>query len=274
MDTNYKTASLKSANFLSQLGSENVRCFNLKLACQLLGEHPETVRRFLNYMVDRKLLMRVKEGLFFVIPYDQDPDTFMPDWHLLGSYLTGKTPYYIGYYAAMQLHSLITQPALKEQIVVSKQFKPAEIDVKGITFQFIYHNEKHFFGMEDKWINSFDKVKCSDLEKTLVDALFKPEYAGGITEIAKSIHKSKSKINYDKLLRYILKFDSIAVAKRLGYLLELLEISNPVIESLRDIKTKSYFPMEPQGTKEGRRLLRWNVQENIDRDSILAPLYT
>ena len=87
----------------------------------------------------------------------------------------------------MQIHGLITQPALKEQIVVNKQPKPSSLLIKGIPFQFIYHNEKHFFGNKKTWVDSFNKVQCSDLEKTFIDALFKPKYAGGITEIAKAI---------------------------------------------------------------------------------------
>ncbi|HMS44128.1 MAG TPA: hypothetical protein PKE69_28130, partial [Pyrinomonadaceae bacterium] len=63
--------------------------------------------------------------------------------------------------------------------------------------------------------------------------MFKPQYAGGITEIAKAIHKSKDKIYYPKLLDYAKRFNSQAVIKRLGFLLELLEIENPVIDKLQ-----------------------------------------
>lgn len=100
--------------------------------------------------------------------------------------------YYIGYYSALQLHQLITQPSLKEQVVVAKQ----------LTFQFIYHNPTHFFGYKNMWVDNFNKVPCSDLEKTIIDCLFEPAYAGGIVEIAKALHKSKTELQYDKLLTY------------------------------------------------------------------------
>jgi predicted transcriptional regulator of viral defense system len=64
----------------------------------------------------------------------------------------------------------------------------------------VYHNTKHFFGAKKIWIDDFNKVLCSDLEKTIVDCLFKPEYAGGIVEVAKAIQVSKTKINFDTLL--------------------------------------------------------------------------
>ena len=49
------------------------------------------------------------------------------------------------------------------------------------------------------WIDNFNKVKCSDLEKTFIDCLFMPNYAGGIVEVARAIYISKDKINFDKL---------------------------------------------------------------------------
>jgi predicted transcriptional regulator of viral defense system len=218
MDIKTKTLSSRSANLLQKLNQKSIPCFSLDEACRFLpGSSRDAVRRLLTDMTNRGLLMRIKDGLFYVIPYDQDAETFMPDWHLLAQYLVGDVKYYIGYYSAMQVHSLITQPSLKEQIVVSKQLKPSLLKIKGIPFQFIYHNEKHFFGKKKTWIDSFNKVLCSDLEKTFIDALFIPDYAGGITEIGKALYKSRDKLDYKHLLSYAIKFDSLAVIKRLGY---------------------------------------------------------
>jgi predicted transcriptional regulator of viral defense system len=270
-----KNISNRSGELLSFFNNLNIPCFTYKDAQKVFPDAKEsTLRELLSDMAKRGLLMRVKEGLYYTIPYEQDPETFMPDWHLLAQYLTGDASYYIGYYSAMQIHSLITQPALKEQIVVNKQIKPATLRIKGITFQFIYHNETHYFGAKKTWIDSFNKVQCSDLEKTFIDALFKPQYAGGITEIAKALHKSKDKIAFNTLLNYAEKFDSIAVTKRLGYLLELLDIQNPIVEKLQKIKTNSYFLLEPSHPKQGKMVSRWNIQENIDKESILSPIFT
>lgn len=275
MDIKNKTLLAQSSELLKWLNEDNKNCFSVEDANFYLPKSPrDTVKRLLNRMVKRGLLLRIKDGLYYIIPYEQSAQTFMPDWHLLAQYLVEDSKYYIGYYSAMQIHSLITQPALKEQIVVNKQIKPSTIKIKDIPFQFIYHNDKHFFGNKKTWIDSFNKVECSDLEKTLIDALFKPEYAGGITEIAKALYKTKEKIDFDKLLDYALRFDSLAVSKRLGYLLELLQIQSPVIESLQSLKTKSYFLLEPLRPKEGKKLSRWNIQENIDSQSILSPIFS
>ena len=117
----------------------------------------------------------------------------------------------------MTRRGLLMQPSLKEQIVVSKQIRPSVLMIKEVPFQFIYHNENHFFGMKKVWIDSFHKVKCSDIEKTIIDCLYRPDYAGGIVEIIKAIYQTKNNMRYETLLDYAKRFKSPAVIKRLGF---------------------------------------------------------
>jgi len=270
-----KVLSYSGALLLDKINEQNKKCFTIDDAYLLLSDSAkDNVKRMLSKMTKRGLLMRVKEGVYYVIPFEQDPKTFMPDWHLLSQYLVGDAEYYIGYYSALQIHSLTTQPNLKEQIVVNKQIKPSTLFVKEIPFQFIYHNEKHFFGNKKTWIDSFNRVQCSDLEKTIIDCLFKPEYAGGITEIAKAIYKIKEKIDYSKILQYAKRFDSQAVIKRLGFLLELLEIKHCTIDELQKLRTNSTVLLEPSYSKEGKITSRWAILQNINTESILLPIYS
>ncbi|MEZ5058984.1 MAG: hypothetical protein R2879_18275 [Saprospiraceae bacterium] len=48
--------------------------------------------------------MRLKKGLYYIIPYEKKPVHFMPDWHLLADPSTKRTEHYIGYYSALQIH--------------------------------------------------------------------------------------------------------------------------------------------------------------------------
>jgi predicted transcriptional regulator of viral defense system len=275
MTTQSKNISFQSTKLLSKLLEKQIQCFSIETAYRLLSDsNTDAVKRLLSDMTRRGLLMRIKEGVYYLIPYEQNPNTFMPDWHLLAEHLIKGTPHYIGYYSALQIHNLITQPSLKEQIVVAKQQRPSQIDIKGVTFQFIYHNHEHFFGAKKIWIDSFNKVMCSDLEKTFIDCLFKPNYAGGIVEIAKALYMSKDKINFDRLYDYALLFNSQAVIKRLGFLLELLEIETEIIERLQEKKSNSYVLLDTELPKQGKRLSRWGIQQNLDAETIKSAILT
>jgi len=270
-----KYISTQSGTLLSYLNGQGITCFDYSLANKALpNSKASAIRELLSSMTKRGLLMRLKGGIYHVIPYEADAETFMPDWHLITEYIANDAKHYIGYYSALQIHNLITQPSLKEQIVVSKQIRPSEIKIKEVPFQFIYHNEKHFFGAKKIWIDSFNKAMCSDLEKTIIDCLFKPDYAGGIVEIAKAIYISKEKINYDTLLEYAKKFDSQAVIKRLGFLLEVLEINTTIIDDLQKLKTASCTTLDTELPKTGKRVSRWNIQQNLDTKTIKSAIYT
>jgi len=270
-----KLISSKSNTLLTFLNEQDIHCFDFKLARKALPKSKDnTLRELLSDMTRRGLLMRVKRGLYYVIPYEQNSESFMPDWHLLVENLVQDAHYYIGYYSALQIHNLITQPSLKEQIVVSKQIRPSTLKIKEVPFQFIFHNEKHFFGIKKIWIDNFHKVICSDLEKTIIDCLFKPDYAGGIVEIARAIYLSRDKIRFNVLLEYVNKFNSQVVLKRLGFLLETLEIENDIIDELKKLKTKSTVLLDTELPKSGKIITKWSIQQNIEIATIKEATYT
>lgn len=274
MDIKHKYITSKAGEILTRLNVMGKSWFTYDDVIKMFPQTEiKTIRQQILRMVNEGLLLRVKEGIFYIIPYEQDSLSYMPDWHLLAEPLAGKH-YYIGYYSALQIHNLITQPSLKEQIVVNSQIKPSIIEIRGVKFQFIYHNSKHFFGYKKTWIDSFNKVLCSDLEKTIIDCLHKPDYAGGIVEIAKAIYIAKDKLKYDQLLSYVVKFGSQSVPKRLGYILELLGINTPCIEELNKILTDSIAILDTTTPREGAINTRWRIQQNVDLETIKSVIYT
>lgn len=274
MDIKHKYITRKSGEILTRFNVLGRSWFTYDDVTQIFPQtNIKTIRQQISRMVNDGLLLRLKEGIFYIIPYEQDSSNYIPDWHLLAEPLAGKD-YYIGYYSALQIHNLITQPSLKEQIVVDTQIKPSIIEVRGVKFQFIYHNTKHFFGYKKTWIDSFNKVLCSDLEKTIIDCLHRPDYAGGIVEIAKAIYIAKDKLKYDQLLNYIVKFGSQSVPKRLGYILELLNIDAPCIEELNKLLTDSIAVLDTTTPKEGVINTRWRIQQNVDSETIKSVIFT
>ncbi len=274
-DIKYKTISTQSARLLSHFSSIDQRYFGIGEAIHALpSTKAGTVRQLLSDMTHRGLLMRVKEGSYHLVPYELDAASYTPNWHQLAATLTSGCQHYIGYYSALQIHNLIVQPSLKEQIVVDRQLTSRPTQIKSVPFQYIYHNHKHFFGYKKIWIDDHTQVLCSDLEKTIVDCLFLPSYAGGIPEIARAIHMARARLNYERLLDYVTRFGSQAVLKRLGYLLVLLEIETPIIDQLSATRSATYVPLDPELPRSGKYRSFWNVQENVDVATIQSAIYS
>ena len=263
-----KAISATEAAFLGYLTEEGKSWFRIEDAYGAFPNKSEGAVRFmLMRMLDKGLLIKVSKKTYWVVPFGQDADNYLPDWHLLAEPLAGGSRYYIGYYSALQIHGLITQPSLKEQ-VVREQHKTESVVLKGVEFQFIYHNAKHFFGVKKVWIDSYNKVPCSDLEKTMIDCLYMPAYAGGIVEVAKALWMARETLNYDKLLEYAKRFDSQVVMKRLGYLLDKLEIQTEIIEQLRGLRSATVSPLDTEVPNAGKISTKWSIRQNVDIETI------
>jgi predicted transcriptional regulator of viral defense system len=275
MNIKDKTISKQSGQLLSYFLEKGRDRFAYGEAFAALPTSKEgAIKELLSDMTRRGLLLRLRKGMYQIIPYEQNSANYLPDWHLAVGGLVKSENYYIGYYSALQIHQLITQPSLKEQVVVSKQQSPSTITLQNVSFQFIYHNSTHFFGAKKTWIDSYHQVLCSDIEKTIIDCLFKPDYAGGIVEVAKAIQIARRQLQYEKLLDYAKQFKSQAVIKRLGFLLELLDIDIPIITALQKIKSSSYIALDTELPNEGPFISRWSIRQNLDTETIQSAITT
>lgn len=265
---NIKTISANESKLLKTLEEEGRSWARVSEIYPYYPAQTQTsVRTMLQRMVKKGLLAKYGKDLLWVVPLNQDANAFLPDWHLMAEALAHGDKYYVGYYSALQLHGLITQPSLKEQIVCASTNSKV-INLCGVDFQIIKHNPSHFFGTKKIWIDSFNKVVCSDLEKTIIDCLFKPEYAGGIVEIAKAMWTARDRFDYGRMLKYSEQFGSQAVVKRLGYLMESLNIGESIIPELLQQRSSSVSPLDTDAPAEGKITTRWNLLINVDMPTI------
>ncbi|GAJ20748.1 unnamed protein product, partial [marine sediment metagenome] len=98
------------------------------------------------------------------------------------------------------------------------------ITAQGIEFRFIHNQKRYFFGIGEYWVTKQDKVRVSDLERTIIDGFKQSEYCGGLTEVAKGLWMRHQDVNVNRLIGYAIKIGVGAVIRRLGFLLELYKI--------------------------------------------------
>jgi predicted transcriptional regulator of viral defense system len=271
----HKTISYRSSTLLKSLLDSNTSYFTISEASKILGkENSSTVRELLRSMTERGLILRIKEGLYHVIPYERDSQHYFPNWHLTAEAIVKNREYYLGFYTALDIHGLITQPSLVEQIVVKQRLQPKNFKLKNVEFEIITYNKKHFFGYEKTWIDDYSKVSGSDLEKTIIDCLYKPNYANGITEIVKAISKSWSKINIEKMLIYLENFDAQVVYKRLGFLLQHLDLLSTLTKEIKTKLSSSYALLDPSFPNKGKHNSDWKIIDNVEIGSAIKSIET
>jgi len=142
--------------------------------------------------------------------------------------------------------------------------KKQKLNIFGVDYQIVRISEKKFFGLKKEWIEE-SQIYITDREKTIVDCLDKPQYSGGVIEVAKALKNGK--YNTEKLSAYAKRIGNSGVIRRLGFLSELLGIGIKT----PPVKTRNYLYLDPTMPKKGRKNAKWRLVVNLD-EKILGVL--
>ena len=263
-------------DIIKKFSGNDQDCFTFQ---DVVAEYPESdkiyLSKVLSAMLGKGMLIKLIRNVYHIVPSSEVANTYIPDWHLVAKYLMKDREYYIGYYSAMQIHGLITQPSLKEIVVTNRQVIPSTRKIREVEFQFVTNKASRFFGFKNTWINQHEKVMVSDLEKTIVDAVTKPHLCGGMIEIGKAIYETRGKINLETLMSYLHQNESQVAMKRYLFICDLINIEWTIHHERMLQKTGSTFSLfDTSGPDQGKKNSRFRLKINIDTDTIKKSIFT
>lgn len=271
---NTKTLGPKAAYLVTTLYEEKRPIFRLKEVQKILNLREISAASFVRKLVNRGIVTRLKPGLFILVPFELGKEReYLGEPLLLAREIVGGKGYYFSHGTAMQIHQMVTQPRLVVYTSVLNPRRPAH--VLGAEFQFIHTPKKFFFGVTDHWVTKEERVRVSNLEKTVIDGLRQPEYCGGLTEIAKGLWIRRQDMTPNRLIEYTKRIGIGAVVSRLGFLMELYQMgTSEDLETLRKSLTDAYVRLDPLLPAEGKFLRRWRLQLNVSREEFLSVVGT
>lgn len=269
-----KTLGPQAAHLVITLYEQNKPIFRLKEVQKILHSDEASSRNFARKLVNRGVAARLKPGLFILVPFELGKEAeYIGNPFVVTREIMGGKDYFLSHATAMEIHGGVTQPQL---VVYVTTLKPCRsITTLGIEFRFIHSQKKYFFGISDHWVTKQEKVKVSDLERTIIDGLKQPEYCGGLTEVAKGLWMRHQDVNMNRLISYAIKMSVGAVIRRLGFLLELYKIgTSEDWEILSSHLTETYVRLDPLLTSEGKFLRKWRLQLNVSPEELLSVVRT
>ncbi len=158
-------------------------------------------------------------------------------------------PSYISFWTALNYYGLSDNTPKKIFLATTKYSK--EIG----NFKFVKLSKAKFFGYI-----KIGNLTIAEKEKAIVDSLLFPKYAGGIKEITKCIEAGKKTLDIKKLIFFAEKAGSIAVLRRLGFILETLGIKG--YQKIKDIG-RGYELLDPSLKRKNNLNKRWLLDVNI-----------
>ncbi len=251
---------------IKQFSMENKNCFSYS---DVLETFPDKDRSYLSKvlvdMINTGMLMKLSRDLYFIIPLNADPETYSPDSRIVAKSIMKGKEYYMAYATAMNIHGLTDQPGTRMMVATMRQKQPSTRNIYGREFQFVYHKFSSFFGYEETWISMREQVMVSDLEKTIVDAVSKPQFCGGIIEVGKAIYQSIERTDLEKLFYYLVRNGRHAAKKRYLFLSDLLGLEWTLEhEIMRNDTGSSISLLDPSGPDKGVKNSRFGLKINID----------
>jgi predicted transcriptional regulator of viral defense system len=269
-----KTLGPRAAHLITTLYERNRPIFRLKDVQKILHMKETSSRNFVRHLVNRGIVTRLKPGLFILVPFELGKEReYIGNPLLVAREILSGKAYYLSHGTAMEIHGMATQPQLVVWATTLKSHRP--ITALGVEFRFIHSQKKFFFGLSDHWVTKQEKVRVSNLERTVIDGLKQPEYCGGLTEVAKGLWMRQQDINVSRLIGFAVKMSIGAVICRLGYLLELYKIgTHEEWQLLQEHLTETYVQVDPLLPPEGKFLRKWRLQLNVPPEEFLSVVRT
>ncbi|MFQ5814834.1 MAG: type IV toxin-antitoxin system AbiEi family antitoxin domain-containing protein [Anaerolineae bacterium] len=260
-----KTLGGQGARLLADLSVAGKTVFTIEEARQLAGDDLR-VRQLLYRLEKRGWVQRLERGKYLILPLAAGLEgAYTAHEFLIASKLI--SPYAIAYGTALRYYGY--SDLLSRTVYVATTRRKRPLILHGLTYRFVTVSPARFFGIAQIPLEG-QRIYITDREKTIVDCLTHPPYAGGVIEAAKGLWFGSEEIDLGRLVDYAEQNSSKATMQRLGFWLERLGMGDGAL--LRRVEagcSQSYVRLETPGLAVGHRDRRWRVIVNIAEDTLL-----
>lgn len=229
-----------------------LEAFNLEDAQKVVGS-AENAKVLLNKYIKKGLVKRVRRDLYCAVHLENREAT--ADRYLIGSKINESA--YLTYHSAFELHGLSHQVGFV--VYVASDSKISDFVYEGVSYKYVGRGRRT--GVTNYRLNS--KIKLTDLERTVVDSMDRPDYCGGLHELDE-ILKICPVFDETKLLTYLEMYDKKVLYKKAGYFFERYQEPLGIKDHLLSVMEKRTGNMKKYLSEEalhgdGVLVKRWGL---------------
>lgn len=259
-----RSLSEAEARVILSLEAEGIEQVSLMEIRRRGSVSPGYARKIAYKLVRKGWLQRVRGGWYLLNPSRHGPDA-IPDADplRLGSRLV--QPYYFGYATAAELLGLLPQASHVYYVVTTARAVP--IRTLEERFRLVRITPKRFFGSQQLERRG-TMLRVSNLERTLLDCMNRPELAGGMAGVSHIFALAKPNLNWLRFGLYLDRFGNRNLSLRAGFLAERVRPSiRPPEDWVRPRLARvdeQYAPLGPPRV-HGRRGPRRTLARSTER---------
>jgi predicted transcriptional regulator of viral defense system len=208
-------------------------------------------------------LIRIKQGLFAVVPQSTAPESFVADPYLIASKLVDDGV--IAYHSALAFFG--KSYSLTHQFCVLTHKRPTKFVFRDNSFRLISFpkalckKNKVLFDVKTVFHRG-NQLSITGFERTLVDMLDRPKLSSGWEEIWRSL-EAVEYFDVEKVIEYALLLDNATTIALVGFYLEqhqeALNIKEQQLKKLEIKRPKQPHYIDRKQKLAGKFNARWNI---------------
>lgn len=233
------------------------------------GSHSRrAIRALLQHHLKFGRLMRMRRGLYAVVPPNETAETFFVDPYLIAGKVTEDSM--LAYHSALELFGVAHSSFEQFTYLSVQKTKPFEFQNRWFRPAVVPINlrAKNDILFEVEIINRQGiDLRVTSMSRTFVDVLDRVELSGGWEEVIRSI-SNIAVLNIDHVIEYCLKLDNAILSAKIGYFLEQRQGAfSPTEEQINKLLKKK--PTSPQYLSKKhidpcKLIKKWNLMMPIN----------
>jgi len=224
-----------------------------------------TQREILAYHLKEKNIIRIRRGLFACIPISSrsNANSFSVDPYLIAGRISEDA--ILAYHTAFDFyglsHSIFNQYIFLTQHKI-RRFTFQQAGFIGLPFPLALVKKNNVNTLVETHDRDGLIIRVTSLERTIVDVLDRPEYAGGWEEIWRSAEHIPI-LNFDKVIQYAVLIENATTVAKLGFFLEQhkkqFNVDEKLLNLLETKKPRGIHYLDRNKRESGKLIRRWNL---------------
>lgn len=224
---------------------------------------PNTRKSLLKYYRKRRRIIPVRRGLYATVPLGGDPATSPVDPFLVAAKMTADAV--LAYHTALEFHEKAYSVYTRLYYVSTSKSLPLMFQAHEFVSAAVPYplraKGKEMFGVTSHKRSGVE-LRVTNLERTFVDVLDRPDLAGSWEEIWRSL-ESVEFFDLDQVIKYVFLLENATTAAKVGFFLqqhrETLMVEDTQLNPLRKMRPRQphYFI---RGKRKGCQWVKdWNL---------------